>query len=125
MRSSVPDLSGSAFLSYPMERHPFEQSAENGFLCSVCRRPRALHRTPEQPTIPSNLNPGTARIRSLWPSVSVGKRLSDKKIAQYAARGFYSAEFHQARREHMARKSSKNGKRNNFDTVDGRLIYRP
>lgn len=55
--------------------------------------------------------------------------LTDKKIADYEARGFYSAAFQQARREMWSRRKAKQDERakrsGNFDFIEGRLIYNP
>lgn len=57
----------------------------------------------------------------------VGAKLTDKKIEQYRQRGFYSQEFKEARKQHMARVSSKKPKRvGNFLLFsDGRQVYSP
>lgn len=53
----------------------------------------------------------------------VGKPLSDRKIEQYLASGWYSADQKLARKERAEKK--KNRRRGNFDDRDGRLIYNP
>ena len=51
-------------------------------------------------------------------------KLTDRKIAQYEKRGYYSADFRAARKEAWQRKAKKRS--GNFDlTDDGRMIYRP
>jgi len=59
----------------------------------------------------------------------VRRPLTDKKIASYESRGFYSPEFREARRELMARKAAKAAKyqqrQGNFIKIDGRLVYSP
>lgn len=55
----------------------------------------------------------------------IGQPLTDKRIAHYEARGYYSAEFREARRQHMAKKS-KVRRAGNFMTLeDGRMVYSP
>lgn len=52
-------------------------------------------------------------------------KLTDRKIAQYEKRGYYSADYRQARRELWQRQAKKK-RSGNFDiSEDGRLIYRP
>lgn len=69
------------------------------------------------------------RIGSAWkPHVFVMKGpLTDKKIEQYRAAGYYSKEFREARKELMQQKAAKRQKREgNFNVAeDGRLIYAP
>lgn len=64
-------------------------------------------------------------IRSGWNTTAmlVRGRLTDKKIAQYAKRGWYSSEYRAARRERMKSKHSK--RVGAFLVVDGRMIYSP
>ncbi len=65
-------------------------------------------------------------IRSSWQSAHFMRRgvLTDKRIAYYQKRGFYSPEFQQARREFLARKSAKRSG-NFIKAQDGHLIYSP
>lgn len=68
-------------------------------------------------------------IRSAWKEFAMMRRgrLTDRKIAQYERKGFYSAEYRAARKELMERKAKKQLNRSgNFDVAgDGRLIYNP
>lgn len=118
------DMRGSSFCVSPMERHEF---AGEGFECSECGRPRALHVGKEFSTIPSDADPAATPIRS--PSFSLalrGKLLDDKRIAEYEAKGYYSLEFQAARRELWRNQSArKKDRKSNFESMDGRLIYRP
>lgn len=69
-----------------------------------------------------------APIRSAWKESAMMRRgkLTDRKIAQYERKGFYSPEYRLARKELMERKSKKQLARSgNFDLVDGRLIFNP
>lgn len=71
------------------------------------------------------------RLRSGWnPSAFlIGKPLTDKKIAEYERRGYYSAELREARAELQRRKKAKRELREHrsgeFIKRDGRLIYSP
>lgn len=68
------------------------------------------------------------RLGSTW---NVGKlvrgaKLTDKRISFYAKRGWYSAEFRNARRELMRGKQARQSKREgSFLNDGGRLIYSP
>lgn len=68
-------------------------------------------------------------IKSSWNEAKLVIRgqLTDKKIAQYAKRGFYDEDFREARRELWAkRKARREGARQgSFIERDGRLIYSP
>ena len=68
-------------------------------------------------------------IRSSWNEarLSVRKRLTDRKIAEYERRGFYSEEYREARRELWAKQAAKRQslRNGNFVERDGRLIYSP
>jgi hypothetical protein len=63
-------------------------------------------------------------LRSSWnpDHMLVLGPLTDRKIEKYAQRGWYSAEFRQARRERWQRKGKRDG---NFVERDGRMIYSP
>lgn len=107
----------------PLERHPFSGLPADDYYCRHCRKPRALHHPPLELTIPSNIDPMTTPIRS--PSFSIalrGKKLTDKIIDAYARRGFYSQAFRDARRDFWNRRRKTF---QNFDNVQGRLIYLP
>lgn len=45
------------------------------------------------------------RVRSAWPDVVVGKKLTDKRIAHYEAQGYYGAEAKAARLGKMQAKA--------------------
>ena len=68
------------------------------------------------------------RLRSGWPEsglLMLGP-LTDKRIAEYQKRGFYSAEFREQRRELAARRSKKRERREgNWVERDGRMVYSP
>ena len=72
-----------------------------------------------------------ARVRSGWNEGMLlrGAVLDDKAVAKYAAAGYYSAGYREARRELQERKKQQREKAaarsGNFETVNGRLIYRP
>lgn len=69
-----------------------------------------------------------APIRSAWMELVLMRRgkLTNRKIAQYERKGFYSPEYRLARKELMERKKKKRLDRTgNFDLVEGRLIYNP
>ncbi len=69
------------------------------------------------------------RVPSGWNEAKLMRRapLTDRKIAEYEKRGYYSQEYRQARRDLQQRKEAKRMQRQgNFDiSSDGRLIYRP
>lgn len=69
------------------------------------------------------------RIRSSWNMTAMLIRgpLTDRKIEKYRAKGWYSAEFRQARRDKMEKRRIENHVRrvSNFFEEDGRLIYSP
>lgn len=72
------------------------------------------------------------RIPSAWNIERLLRRgpLTDRQIAKYQARGFYSPEYRKARKEIMDKKRVKRleleaRREGNFLTVDGRLIYSP
>lgn len=64
-------------------------------------------------------------VRSGWNEAQMLIRgpLTDKKIARYQKRGFYTAEFKEERRKYAAQKRVK--RRGNFIENEGRLIYSP
>lgn len=68
---------------------------------------------------------GPALLRSSWrpERLIVRGPLTDAMIEKYRQRGYYSAEFKRARREHMAKKAAK--RNGNFVEVDGRPVYSP
>lgn len=69
-----------------------------------------------------------ARIRCAWLESHLMRRgkLTDRKIAQYERKGFYSVEYRTARRELQERKAKKRARNGSFDVAeDGRLIYNP
>lgn len=108
-----------------LEQHPFVEAYEDGFKCRTCGKPRALHQQ-DGFVGASGFGPegGFTRVRSGWNEglLLMHGPLTDRKIAKYEKEGWYSDEFRQARREKMARKSSRNG---NFIVRDGSLIYNP
>lgn len=68
-----------------------------------------------------------ARIRSGWNVGHMlrGKKLTDRKIAQYEKLGYYSAEFKRMRREVQERKRDRS-REGSFDINEsGRMIYNP
>jgi hypothetical protein len=75
------------------------------------------------PTLPA------APIRSSWNTVRMLMRgpLTDRKIEQYEKRGYYSAEFREARREMWQRQQAKRMRRdgNFLLREDGSRIYAP
>ena len=114
------DRRGNPNCVAPLERHEF---VGGDWQCSVCHRPRALHLTPDHPTIPSNADPGLAHIRSTSFGMAMrGRLLTDRDIKKYEAQGYYSAEFREARR---ALWQSRQAKQSNFVSREGRLIYCP
>ena len=67
-------------------------------------------------------------IRSGWnpQAILMGKPLSDRKIAEYQKRGWYSAEYRAACRDLMVKKKAKQLERDgSFIKDGGRLIYSP
>jgi hypothetical protein len=111
------DMRGSIFCFRPLERHEF---VGGEYECSFCHRPRALHAAREQATIASNADPRLPRIRSMRLDTAIrGRVLTDRDIARYEAKGYYSTEFREARRAHWNRKKT------NFREHEGRLIYCP
>lgn len=68
-----------------------------------------------------------ARIRSRSLTNVVGKLLSDKKIAQYEAQGYYSEAFREARRKFWSIRNSKLPRREGNFLVhsDGRKVFSP
>lgn len=67
-------------------------------------------------------------IRSGWNISAMLRRgpLTDRKIAFYEKRGYYSTEFRDARRELMQRKQAKREQREGgFVIREGRMIYSP
>lgn len=65
------------------------------------------------------------RMSTGWKPQSMIRRgmLTDRKIGQYEKKGFYTAEFQNARRQHWAKQQ---GKRiGGFLQRDGRMIYSP
>lgn len=129
--SANTSIDGSAFIVAPLERHEFVVNPCDSYYCGYCHRPRALHRSKDTVCIPSDIDPSSVPIRS--PSFSLalrGKILTDKKIDQYAKRGYYSLEFQAARRQLWQNRAAKHAsnptkKHEHFDTLDGRLIYHP
>ena len=118
--STTIDQRGSPFCVAPLERHEF---AGSDYECSFCHRPRALHAAKEQPTIPSNADTSLPRIRAASITAAMrGRLLTDKDIAKYEAKGYYSTEFREARRAHWERSQQR---KSNFVSRDGRLIYCP
>ena len=72
--------------------------------------------------MPSNIDPSLPRIQTASFSMAMrGRLLNDKDIEKYEARGYYSAEFREARRAHWDRNKSKS----NFRLHEGRMIYCP
>lgn len=77
------------------------------------------------------MNPSLRFPSQNWDKALVGKRLTDRKIAQYAKSGFYSLESMAARREFrknlaLRRKGQKQEAPSNFFYGDDdRLIYSP
>lgn len=69
------------------------------------------------------------RIRSSWNTDRMLFKglLTDRKIKKYQEKGWYSAEFREARRKLMEKKRIENHVRRvgNFFESDGRLIYSP
>lgn len=61
-----------------------------------------------------------ARVRSAWNAAAMAKRgaLTDAQIFKYEQAGYYSAEYKAARKALMDKKNP------NFESRDGRLIYR-
>jgi len=104
----------------PLERHLFETSQDDDYLCKACHKPRALHLDDgfrAFPSPPREMFP----IRSGWASrPPAGKLLTDRKIDKYAEKGWYSEEFKEARLAKMKKREHKN-----FREVEGRLIYCP
>ena len=68
-----------------------------------------------------------ARMRSSWSETKLVMRgpLTDRKIAQYEKRGWYSAEFKAARRERMMQRQSVKRDGNWLRMEDGRTVYSP
>ena len=72
-----------------------------------------------------------ARVRSGWNEqmLTRGDVLDDRAVAKYAAAGYYSAGYREARRELQERRKAQaeaRAKRSgNFVQEGGRLIYRP
>lgn len=68
-------------------------------------------------------------IRSSWNPVAmlIRGRLTDKKIADYEKRGFYSDEYRTARKDRMIKAMQKRmERRGNFlKGENGRMIYSP
>lgn len=67
-------------------------------------------------------------VKPSWNTTNmlVRGKLTDRKIAEYEKRGWYSQEFREARRELMAKKTAKTLKREGSFLKDGdRLIYSP
>ena len=64
-------------------------------------------------------------VRSGWnvTAMLIRGRLTDKKIAAYERRGWYSAEYRSARRELMEKKKVR--REGNFSLREGRMIYSP
>lgn len=118
--SSVIDRRGSPLCVAPFERHEFVGA---DYECLFCDRPRAMHAVPESRTIPSNADPSLVPIRSMSFSLALRTHpLTNRDIAKYETRGYYSPEFREARRAFWEQRKSK---RSNFSTRDGRLIYCP
>lgn len=71
------------------------------------------------------------RLRSGWNEAAflLGKPLTDRKIAEYERRGYYSAAFREARAELLRRKRATHEARikriGPFIEHEGRLIYSP
>lgn len=69
------------------------------------------------------------RLRSSWNTdrMLVLGPLTDRKIEKYREKGWYSAEFKEARKKLMEKKRIENHVRRvgNFFESDGRLIYSP
>lgn len=71
------------------------------------------------------------RVRSAWDESRIMRRkaLTDRKIKQYEAQGYYSPAFRDARRELQDRKAARREARamrdGNFDIIQGRMVYRP
>lgn len=120
------DYRGSPLCAQPLSRHEFA-AHPNDFPCSVCHQPRALHTTPDHPTIPSNLPPGLCPIRTASFSLALRTHvLTDRDIARYQAQGYYTAEFREARRQLWEKRHSRRREPpSNFVSHDGRLIYCP
>ncbi len=100
--------------------HPFKGTGED-WKCKQCGDLRCFHPVVEV-TIPSNLPLNTVRIKSRWIDTLVGADLTDAQIEKYEEKGYYSEEFHLARKEFQERKNRRQS--GNFDEQDGRLIYR-
>lgn len=119
MSTGVIDRRGSPLCVAPIERHEF---VGGDYECGFCHRPRAMHASHDKPTIASNLDPGTTRIRTASFSMAMrGRLLTDKDIEKYEAKGYYSFEFREARRAHWERSK----RTSNFISREGRLIYCP
>jgi hypothetical protein len=119
--SHVIDYRGHPACIAPLERHEFVGS---DYDCSFCHRPRALHASHDQPAIPSNIDPASYPIRSVSFSIAMrGRLLTDRDISKYAAKGYYSAEFREARKTLWQNRAQK--RKSNFVSRDGRLIYCP
>ncbi len=69
------------------------------------------------------INP-EGRIGASWNTQALARRgyLTDKKIAEYQKKGFYSAEYRSARKKLMEQKAKRKG---NFVERDGSLVYSP
>jgi len=72
----------------------------------------------QRPHIRTSWNPTRLLIRG---------KLTDKAIEKYRAKGWYSQEFKDARRELMLKKQSKRANRDGSYLIadDGRMIYSP
>lgn len=67
-------------------------------------------------------------MRSTWNAerLLLGKLLTDARIEYYRARGWYSAELREMRRERNRKRMERQALREgNFLKQDGRLIYSP
>lgn len=66
-------------------------------------------------------------MRSSWSETKLVMRglLTDRKIEQYAKRGWYSPEFRQARRERMQQRKQVKRDGSWLTLEDGRAIYSP
>src|SRR5688572_8010693 len=67
----------------------------------------------------------SARYPGTWRDHSRGPLLTDKRIERYQKKGFYSAEFREARRAYQARKAAQKRVGNFIKAGDGRFIYCP
>ena len=69
------------------------------------------------------------RIRPSWNEAQLMRKgkLTDKRIEYYRKRGYYSAEYRQARKKKQELKSFRKNmeRQGNFIVDDGRMIYSP